>query len=131
MAPRYVSYHMEDVQDFVIKNGIGIRINGRETCQVIRQQKGKWNEIGPVYPLPVSPDLLIWTRSGIPASVLAVALRVYELDHPETQLRAIITGKSSKRAAQANNKLKKPMPRVAVPIESEGILQSELEIASS
>lgn len=122
---------MEDVQDFIIKNGIGIRIRRKETCQVIRQQKGKWNEIGPVYPLPVSSDLLIWTKSGIPASVLAVALRVYELDYPDTQLRAMITGHPGKRAAQAINQSRKPVPRGAVAIESEGILQSKLEIARS
>ena len=122
---------MEDVQDFIIKNGIGVRIRRKETCQVIRQQKGQWNEIGPVYPLPVSSDLLVWTKSGIPASVLAVALRVYELDHPDSKLRAMITGKCGRRAAQAINQSRKPVPRVPAAIESEGVLQSELEIASS
>ena len=91
-----VSYNMTDVQDYISndrvgKNGIGIRVRRRESCQVIRQQKGNWIEIGPVYPLPVEKNLLVWTQTGIPSSVLAVALRVYELDNPGTQLRRILT----------------------------------------
>ena len=107
---------MDEFQDFIIKNGLGIRIRRAESCQVIRQQKGKWNEIGPVYLLPVSSDLLVWTKSGIPASVLAVALRVYELDHPDTQLRAFLTGKGGKRAAPALNQTGKPVPRAVQPV---------------
>ena len=89
---------MTDVQDYISnervgKNGIGIRVR-RESCQVIRQQKGNWIEIGPVYRLPVEENLLVWTQTGIPSSVLAVALRVYELDNPGTQLRRVLTGKS-------------------------------------
>src|SRR5215469_9128962 len=94
---------MEHVQDFTIKNGIGIRMRRNATCQVIRLQKEKWIEIGPVYELPVEENILVWTQSsGIPSSVLAVALRVYELDNPDTQLRKLLTGK-------------KPMQREAKP----------------
>ena len=96
---------MTDVQDYISndrvgKNGIGIRVQRRESCQVIRQQKGNWIEIGPVYPLPVEENVLVWTQTGIPSSVLAVALRVYELDNPGTQLRRVLTGKSIRPAGR-------------------------------
>jgi hypothetical protein len=41
--------------------------------------------------MPVEKTLLIWTEQGIPASILAVALRVYELDHPGSPLRRLLT----------------------------------------
>lgn len=88
---------MAEVRDYTIKNGLGIRVLGTESCQVIRLQKGIWNEIGQKYPLPLDPGLLIWTNTGIPASILAVALRVYELDHPGTPLRRLLTGKAPRR----------------------------------
>jgi|SRR5690242_2929626 len=96
---------MTDVQDYmsndrVGKNGIGIRVRRKESCQVIRQQKDNWIEIGPVYRLPVEENLLVWTETGIPSSVLAVALRVYELDNPGTQLRRILSGRSLRPARQ-------------------------------
>ena len=79
------------MRDYTIRNGIGIRVRGRDTCQVIRLQKGAWHQIGQAYPLPVEKTLLVWTETGIPASILAVALRVYELDHPGSPLRRILT----------------------------------------
>jgi len=88
---------MADVRDYTIKNGLGIRVRGREACQVIRFQKGLWIPIGAEYPLPIEGNLLVWTKLGIPASILAVALKVYELDHPGTQLRSLLTGKESRR----------------------------------
>ena len=88
---------MAEVRDYTIKNGLGVRIRGRQACQVIRLQKGVWNEIGAEYPLPVDETLLIWTKTGIPASILAVAVRVYELDNPGSQLRRLLTGKGPAR----------------------------------
>lgn len=78
-------------------NGVGVRIRRSETCQVIRERNGAWIEIGPVYELPVDETLLIWTRSGIPASVLAVALRVFELDNPGSRLRTLLTAKNARQ----------------------------------
>jgi hypothetical protein len=78
-------------EDYTIKNGLGIRITARKTCQVIRKQKGAWQEIGKVYDIPVAEEDLRWGDSQIPASVLAVALRAYELDHPQSRLRSILT----------------------------------------
>jgi hypothetical protein len=86
---------MAEVRDYTIRNGIGIRLRGNETCQVIRMQRGIWNEIGQAYPMPVEKTVLIWTETGIPASILAVALRVYELDHPGSPLRRLLTGERS------------------------------------
>jgi hypothetical protein len=83
---------MELIEDYTIRNGLGIRINGRKTCQVIRKQKNVWNEIGQVYELPVHEEDLKW-GSEIPASVLAVALRAYEMDHPTSKLRSVLTRK--------------------------------------
>ncbi len=80
-------------EDFTIRNGLGIRISGRKTCQVIRKQKNVWKEIGQVYELPVSEEELRWGASGIPASVLAVALRAYEMDNPHSKLRTLLTRK--------------------------------------
>jgi hypothetical protein len=82
---------MESVRDYTIKNGLGIRVYGRRACQVIRYQKKQWIEIGREYEIPVEKNILAWTDSGIPASILAVALRVYELDHPESDLRQVLT----------------------------------------
>jgi hypothetical protein len=84
---------MSEKQDFTIPNGLGIRIVDGRTCQVIRRQRGAWKEIGQSYELPLRNDDLQWTRNGIPVSVLAVALRAYELDHPDGCLREELTGK--------------------------------------
>lgn len=100
---------MAEVRDYTIRNGIGIRVRGNDTCQVIRLQKGVWNEIGQSYPLPVEKTLLIWTETGIPSSILAVALRVYELDHPGSRLRRFLTcapiENIEKRAPRENPRL--------------------------
>ena len=92
---------MAEVRDYTIRNGIGIRVRGRATCRVIRLQKGVWNEIGEEYRLPVEKNILIWTETGIPASILAVALRVYELDNPGSPLRRILTGSERTRQPRA------------------------------
>jgi len=89
--------NMDVFRDYTIKNGLGIRVrNGRE-CRVIRVIRKEWVEVGKPYPLPLDPSLLIWTNTGIPASILAVALRVYEADHPESQLRVMLTGRPAPR----------------------------------
>jgi hypothetical protein len=75
-------------QDYTIRNGLGIRITDGQTCRVIRKQRGCWKEIGRVYELPLTDADLRWDEDGmIPASVLAVALRAYELDNPKSNLR--------------------------------------------
>jgi len=81
---------MQLTEDYTIRNGLGIRIMGRKTCQVIRKQKGEWREIGQVYELPVDEAELAMGTLGIPASVLAVAVRAYELDHPNSKLRQVL-----------------------------------------
>ncbi len=83
---------MDQFRDFTVRNGIGIRLFGDRNCRVIRRIKTGWVEIGPVYSLPVEPSVLNWPKGGIPASVLAVALRFYELDHAGTVLRSVLTG---------------------------------------
>jgi len=97
---------MEEFQDYTIHNGIGIRVQGSRSCRVIRLVKGQWVEIGAAYSIPVEPDALIWTSTGIPATTLAVALRVYELDHPTSKLRGLLTGKP---AAEQNNRYLRPV----------------------
>ena len=89
-------------QDFTIRNGLGIRVRGQRTCQTIRKQRGVWTEIGRVYQLPVSQEDLRWSKSGTPASVLAVALRAYEFDHPGSELRdLLLTGMPQMQFASA------------------------------
>jgi hypothetical protein len=90
---------MSEKQDFIIPNGLGIRIVGRSTCQVIRRQRGVWKEIGKVYELPLSQEDLQFSRTGIPASVIAVALRAFEIDNPNSQLRRELTASRVLRAA--------------------------------
>jgi hypothetical protein len=90
---------MGEKQDFTISNGLGIRIVNGSTCQVIRKQRGAWKEIGRVYELPLTREDLQFSRSGIPASVIAVALRAYELDHPGSSLRQELMGARVLRAA--------------------------------
>lgn len=78
---------MSEKQDFTIPNGLGIRIVDGYTCQVIRQQRGAWKEIGRTYELPLTKEDLQFSKSGIPASVIAVAVRAYELSNPGSGLR--------------------------------------------
>jgi len=80
-----------EFQDYTIHNGIGIRVRGNQSCRVIRRLREKWVEIGSEYSIPVEASALAWTSTGIPATVLAVALRVYELDHPTSPLRRTLT----------------------------------------
>ncbi|MDQ6679299.1 MAG: hypothetical protein M3Z09_18605 [Acidobacteriota bacterium] len=82
---------MELIEDYTIRNGLGIRVAGRKTCQVIRRRNNVWQEIGRVYAIPVAEEELRWGSTGIPTSVLAVAVRAYELDHPTSKLRAVLT----------------------------------------
>ena len=87
-----------EFQDYTIHNGIGIRVRGKnQSCRVIRLVREQWVEIGSEYSIPIEANALVWSGSGIPATVLAVALRVYELDHPASPLRRMLTGK---RAAE-------------------------------
>jgi hypothetical protein len=90
---------MSEKQDFTIHNGLGIRIVDGVTCQVIRQQRGAWKEIGRTYNLPLTKEDLQFSKSGIPASVIAVALRAYELSNPGTCLRQELTVSRMLRAA--------------------------------
>jgi len=92
-----------EFQDYTIHNGIGIRVWGNQSCRVIRLTRGKWVEIGSEYGIPVDATALEWTSTGIPATVLAVALRVYELDHPASPLRRMLTAQPAedKRARTA------------------------------
>jgi hypothetical protein len=90
---------MSEKQDFTIHNGLGIRIVDGYTCQVIRQQRGAWKEIGRVYELPLGKEDLQFSKRGIPASVIAVALRAYELDNPGSSLRQKLTAARMLRAA--------------------------------
>ena len=93
---------MEEFQDYTIHNGIGIRVRGNNCCRVIRLIKGEWAEIGSDYSMPVDADAVCWTKTGIPATMLAVALRVYELDHPTSPLRSILTGRPAAVRARVN-----------------------------
>jgi hypothetical protein len=86
-----------NLRDYVTRKEIGIRIEGAESCRVIRFQNGSWIEIGQKYSLPVESSVLEWNANGIPASTLAVALRIYELDHPEEELRSKLSRKVRKR----------------------------------
>ena len=84
---------MQPAKDYLTRKDLGIRIKGREGCCVIRFQNGSWIEIGRDYELPMESALLSWPSSGVPGSILAVALRIYELDHPGTDLRMRLTRK--------------------------------------
>ncbi len=88
------------IRDYTIHNGIGIRVKGSQACQVIRLVRGQWVEIGNEYSIPVDPSALCWTPTGIPATVLSVALRVYELDHPTTSLRRMLMGKPARETSR-------------------------------
>ena len=81
---------MVEFRDYTVRNGIGIRLFSNNQCRVIRHVKLEWIEIGPVYSVPVEAGILTWPRNGIPASVLAVALRFCELDAPGTPLRSLL-----------------------------------------
>jgi hypothetical protein len=87
---------MTNHQDYTIRQGVGIRVEAGQ-CRVIRKFKNEWREIGPVYEIPVEPRFLAWTPPAIPPGVLAVALRAYELDHPGTRLRHMLTMSQEQR----------------------------------
>ena len=84
---------MKPVRDYRTPKDLGIRLKGNDICRVIRQMKGEWIEIGRDYELPVDTNVLIWSPPGIPSSILAVALRIYEMDNPESDLRTLLTRK--------------------------------------
>lgn len=84
---------MQPVKDYLTGKDLGIRIKGRDGCCVIRFQNGSWIEIGRDYELPMDSALLSWPSSGVPGSILAVALRIYELDHPGADLQVLLTRK--------------------------------------
>jgi hypothetical protein len=95
--------HMQGFEDYTIHNGIGIRVRENRSCRVIRLVKGQWIEIGVEYSFPIDPNTLAWTATGIPATMLAVALRVYELDHPTSTLRGILSGKAAAEKRRDNS----------------------------
>ncbi|MGC2662074.1 MAG: hypothetical protein WA324_29275 [Bryobacteraceae bacterium] len=99
---------MKPVRDYRTSKDLGIRLKGYEICRVIRQMKGEWVEIGRDYKLPLDPNVLIWAPPGIPSSILAVALRIYELDNPSSDLRALILGKKIPIASRL--RLRYPQP---------------------
>src|SRR4051812_30551112 len=92
-----------NLRDYVTRKEIGIRVEGAESCRVIRVQNGSWIEIGQKYSLPVESSVLDWSATGIPGSMLAVALRIYELDHPEDDLRSKLVRKIRKRPRALNS----------------------------
>jgi hypothetical protein len=90
---------MRHTRDYTIPNGLGIRISDEGTCQVIRRQRGVWKTIGQSYELPLSEKDLQFGKTGIPASVIAVAVRVYEMNNPGTSLRRELTCARALQAA--------------------------------
>jgi hypothetical protein len=93
---------MKNHQDYTTRKGIGIRLTA-EGCRTIREIRGEWQEIGPLYKIPVEPALLNWTPPGIPPGVLAVALRVFELDYPGTRMRCLLTTNDGQQRGQPMN----------------------------
>jgi hypothetical protein len=89
---------LNNFQDFTIPNGLGLRVSSGY-CQVIRLQRGKWNEIGRAFDLPLRNEDLDWAGSGNPLSLIAVALRAYELSNPASSLRRQLTEPMRLRAA--------------------------------
>jgi hypothetical protein len=85
---------MEPFRDYLTRKEIGIRIKEQKSCRVIRVFKSEWIEFGPEYTLPMDPELLKWSPPGIPASTLAVALKIYELDNPWSGLRSLLSGEA-------------------------------------
>lgn len=90
---------MEAVRDYTIRNGLGVRVWNQTTCRVIRRIRNQWVEIGQPYQLPIDRQLLVWTETGIPSSILAVAVKVYELDNPQSGLRWLLTSRRPVRRA--------------------------------
>jgi hypothetical protein len=84
---------VQSTRDFITRKELGIRIKGRQKARVIRWRDGVWAEIGQDYELPIESALLNWSAPGIPSSILAVALRIYELDNPGTELRSMLSRK--------------------------------------
>ena len=99
---------MHPVLDFTTRKDLGIRLRGTESCRVIRLMQGVWTEIGQEYALPVEATILAWTKADIPGSILAVALRIYELDHPGTDLRSVLT---QNRSGDREGRLDHARPR--------------------
>ena len=102
---------MQHVLDFTTRKELGIRLKGRESCRVIRLLHGVWTEIGQEYPLPVDSNVLVWAKADIPSSILAVALRIYELDHPGTDLRNVLTEPAEVERGGPESHPNRPRPR--------------------
>jgi hypothetical protein len=100
---------MKPVRDYRTSKDLGIRLKGDEACRVIRQIKGEWIEIGRDYGLPVDPNVLIWSPPGIPSSILAVALRIYELDDPASDLRIQLMRKREQIASRWKFRYARPV----------------------
>jgi len=94
---------MEPFRDYLTRKEIGIRIKGQKTCRVVRVFKGEWIEFGPEYTLPMDPELLQWSPPGIPASTLAVALKMYELDNLWSSLRSLLSGEAESADRRAGD----------------------------
>jgi hypothetical protein len=90
-------------RDYLTRKEIGIRIKGQKTCRVIRVFKGEWIEFGPEYTLPMPPELLQWSPPGIPASTLAVALKIYEMDNLWSGLRGLLSGEAESADGRAGD----------------------------
>ncbi len=86
---------MEPFRDYISKKELGIRIKEQKSCRVVRKFKGEWIEFGPEYTLPVDRELLEWSPPGIPASTLAVALKIYELENLWADLRSVVLGEAA------------------------------------
>src|SRR5215831_8204897 len=86
----------QNYQDYTTRQGIGIRVQ-TDGCRVIRRIREEWREIGPLYTIPVDARLLNWTPPAIPPGVLAVALRVFELNYPGTRMRCLLTTNDGQR----------------------------------
>jgi hypothetical protein len=80
---------MQNYQDYTTYLGVGIRLHAKN-CQVIRKVRGVWQELGPIYDLPVDNRLLEWHPSTIPPGVLAVAVHVFEAEFGGTRLRRLL-----------------------------------------
>jgi hypothetical protein len=95
---------MRSVSEFTTRHGLAIRFLEDGTCQVIRLSNRRWITVGPTFSTPVEPTALTWTPDGIPASVLAVALRLYEEENPGTRLRNLLTRGRAVRSAPAGRR---------------------------
>jgi hypothetical protein len=98
---------MHNHQDYTTTIGVGIRVRA-ENCQVIRWIRGKWQELGPVYEIPVDRRLMLWNPPAIPPGVLAVALRTFEAEYPGTRLRYLLMMSDAQRRGMFASRVMQP-----------------------